>query len=247
MAFQDWMKQANLIGGDWVAADSGETIDVTNPATGDVIGTVPKGGWAGVAVWIDSAFSSKETSDRFCISLAGRSNDGRCYLIRQEFGRFDADERVRVTARFLADCAADESIGRVPSAYVQRTTPDIEFMNRANDALMRAGMRAAITAYPEKGSVPGKVERANSFADAIGNGQVYIMAEHREFRREASVFPHGQHDDVFDCGMGALMVLTEAMPSASLAKAVASQMVAADDDSERPDWMPDYSWLRETG
>ena len=46
MAFQDWMKQANLIGGDWVAADSGETIDVTNPATGDVIGTVPKGGKA---------------------------------------------------------------------------------------------------------------------------------------------------------------------------------------------------------
>ncbi|WP_371156510.1 NAD-dependent succinate-semialdehyde dehydrogenase [Jannaschia sp. 2305UL9-9] len=46
MAFQDWMKQANLIGGDWVGADGGATIDVTNPVDGSVIGTVPKGGRA---------------------------------------------------------------------------------------------------------------------------------------------------------------------------------------------------------
>ncbi|SDY75880.1 succinate semialdehyde dehydrogenase [Jannaschia faecimaris] len=46
MAFQDWIKQANLIGGDWVGADSGETIDVANPVNGDVIGTIPKGGTA---------------------------------------------------------------------------------------------------------------------------------------------------------------------------------------------------------
>ncbi|MGB3407107.1 MAG: NAD-dependent succinate-semialdehyde dehydrogenase [Jannaschia sp.] len=44
MAFQDWMKQANLIGGDWVGADGGTTIDVTNPVDGSVIGTVPKAG-----------------------------------------------------------------------------------------------------------------------------------------------------------------------------------------------------------
>ncbi len=34
-----FMRQANLIGGDWVQADSGDTIDVTNPATGENIGT----------------------------------------------------------------------------------------------------------------------------------------------------------------------------------------------------------------
>ena len=33
-----------LIDGKWVQADSGATIDVTNPATGDVIARVPKGG-----------------------------------------------------------------------------------------------------------------------------------------------------------------------------------------------------------
>ena len=41
-----FMRESNLIGGQWVAADSGETIDVTNPATGQAIGTVPKSGKA---------------------------------------------------------------------------------------------------------------------------------------------------------------------------------------------------------
>jgi succinate-semialdehyde dehydrogenase/glutarate-semialdehyde dehydrogenase len=44
--FSTFTMQANLIGGDWVGADSGKTIDVTNPATGAVIGTVPNCGTA---------------------------------------------------------------------------------------------------------------------------------------------------------------------------------------------------------
>ncbi|WP_293863404.1 NAD-dependent succinate-semialdehyde dehydrogenase [uncultured Alsobacter sp.] len=43
LAFQ---RDANLIGGEWVGADDGGTIDVTNPATGEVIGSVPKSGAA---------------------------------------------------------------------------------------------------------------------------------------------------------------------------------------------------------
>ncbi len=42
--FTTYLQQANLIGGAWVGADSGTTIDVTNPATGEVIGTVPNCG-----------------------------------------------------------------------------------------------------------------------------------------------------------------------------------------------------------
>ena len=34
-------RQANCIGGKWVEADSGRTLTVTNPATGEVLGTVP--------------------------------------------------------------------------------------------------------------------------------------------------------------------------------------------------------------
>ena len=50
-----FMKQANLIGGAWVQADSGQTIDVTNPATGLKIGTVPKSGQAETRRAIEAA------------------------------------------------------------------------------------------------------------------------------------------------------------------------------------------------
>ncbi|WP_225032203.1 NAD-dependent succinate-semialdehyde dehydrogenase [Paraburkholderia sp. XV] len=39
-----WLRQNNAIGGEWHAADSGKTCDVTNPATGDIMGTIA---WAG--------------------------------------------------------------------------------------------------------------------------------------------------------------------------------------------------------
>ncbi len=45
-ALSTWMKQANFIDGEWVGADSGDTIDVTNPADNSTIGTVPKSGKA---------------------------------------------------------------------------------------------------------------------------------------------------------------------------------------------------------
>jgi len=37
-------REACYVNGEWIAADSSETIDVTNPATGDVLGTTPKMG-----------------------------------------------------------------------------------------------------------------------------------------------------------------------------------------------------------
>lgn len=49
------MKQAVCIGSEWLAADSGDTIDVNNPATGDIIGTVPKCGRAETARAIAAA------------------------------------------------------------------------------------------------------------------------------------------------------------------------------------------------
>ena len=35
--FSGLLKEANLIGGSWSSADSGTRIDVTNPATGEVL------------------------------------------------------------------------------------------------------------------------------------------------------------------------------------------------------------------
>jgi succinate-semialdehyde dehydrogenase / glutarate-semialdehyde dehydrogenase len=50
-----YMRQANLIGGKWVQADSGATIDVINPANGQKLGTVPKSGAAETRRAIEAA------------------------------------------------------------------------------------------------------------------------------------------------------------------------------------------------
>ncbi|MBX6389398.1 MAG: aldehyde dehydrogenase [Frankia sp.] len=46
---------AQLIGGEWVPAASGETIDVINPATGEVLAAVPRGGKADVDAAVEAA------------------------------------------------------------------------------------------------------------------------------------------------------------------------------------------------
>jgi len=50
-----YMRQANLIGGEWIQADSGATLDVTNPANGQKLGTVPKSGKAETRRAIEAA------------------------------------------------------------------------------------------------------------------------------------------------------------------------------------------------
>ena len=50
-----FMRQANFIDGAWVNADSGQTIDVVNPASGQTIGTVPKAGTAETRRAIEAA------------------------------------------------------------------------------------------------------------------------------------------------------------------------------------------------
>ena len=50
-----YLKEANLINGEWVQADSGETIDVVNPANGQRLGAVPKSGAAETRRAIDAA------------------------------------------------------------------------------------------------------------------------------------------------------------------------------------------------
>jgi succinate-semialdehyde dehydrogenase / glutarate-semialdehyde dehydrogenase len=54
-------RDAILIGPDWVGADSGETIPVTNPATGERLGAVPKAGKAETKRAIEAASKAFET------------------------------------------------------------------------------------------------------------------------------------------------------------------------------------------
>ncbi|MBL4629385.1 MAG: NAD-dependent succinate-semialdehyde dehydrogenase [Roseicyclus sp.] len=53
--WQIWKKEAACVGGAWIGADSGESIEVTNPATGEVIGTIPNCGDAETIRAIDAA------------------------------------------------------------------------------------------------------------------------------------------------------------------------------------------------
>ena len=56
-----FLRQANLINGEWVQADSGATIDVTNPATGLKLGVVPKAGRAETRRAIEAAENAFKT------------------------------------------------------------------------------------------------------------------------------------------------------------------------------------------
>lgn len=56
--WKNWMREANYIAGAWVGADDGATLDVTNPATGEVIGQIPKSGQAETMRAIDAAHAA---------------------------------------------------------------------------------------------------------------------------------------------------------------------------------------------
>ncbi|MEQ1541996.1 MAG: NADP-dependent succinate-semialdehyde dehydrogenase [Novosphingobium sp.] len=55
MTISPLLREACYIDGEWVAADGGETIAVTNPATGEQLGTVPKCGAAETRRAIEAA------------------------------------------------------------------------------------------------------------------------------------------------------------------------------------------------
>lgn len=56
--WKNWMREANYIAGAWVGADEGATLDVTNPATGEVIGQIPKSGQSETMRAIDAAHAA---------------------------------------------------------------------------------------------------------------------------------------------------------------------------------------------
>lgn len=76
MNWADFKREANFIDGAWVPADSGATIDVTNPATGEVIGTVPNAGTAETQRAIAAA-------DKAFASFSRTTADERAKMLRK--------------------------------------------------------------------------------------------------------------------------------------------------------------------
>ena len=53
------LRQANYVNGQWITAASGKTIEVRNPATGKLVGTVPSLSAAETSAAIDAAYSAQ--------------------------------------------------------------------------------------------------------------------------------------------------------------------------------------------
>ena len=57
----DLLRQANLIGGQWVQAESGHTLPVRNPANGELVGVVPACGAAETRRAIEAAYIAQKS------------------------------------------------------------------------------------------------------------------------------------------------------------------------------------------
>ena len=102
-----FQRDSNLIGGDWVGADSGKTIQVTNPATGAVIGTVPNCGAAetrrAIAAaqtafegWRATPAAERATMLRRLAEAIERNKEALAVLLTTEQGKSLAEARGEV-------------------------------------------------------------------------------------------------------------------------------------------------------
>lgn len=107
--FAPLIRQANLVAGDWIAADTGRTIDVTDPATGAVIATVPNCGAAETRRAIDAAqaafpaYAAMPLGDRVALmrrlhQLILDNLDGMAAMLTAEQGKPLAEARGEVAS-----------------------------------------------------------------------------------------------------------------------------------------------------
>ena len=102
-----FQREANFIAGEWVQADSGRTIAVTNPATGKTIGTVPDCGAAetrraieaahkAFAEWSGRTAASRADLMRKLAAALDRNKEALARLLPTEQGKALAEARGEV-------------------------------------------------------------------------------------------------------------------------------------------------------
>ena len=110
----DLFREACYIDGQWVEADSGRTISVDNPATGEILGTVPKMGAAETKKAIDAAhrafvpWSKKTAKERaqilrrwFDLMMANQEDLARLMTLEQGKPLAESKGEVAYAAAFL--------------------------------------------------------------------------------------------------------------------------------------------------
>lgn len=104
-----WIREQILIGGAWVGADTGATIAVTNPATGEHLGTIPNAGAAETRRAIEAAqaafpaWAAKTAAERAALlhklaNLIRANLDGLAELLTLEQGKSLAEAKGEVGA-----------------------------------------------------------------------------------------------------------------------------------------------------
>lgn len=112
--WKNWMREANYIAGAWVGADDGATLDVTNPATGEVIGQIPKSGHSETMRAIDAAhaafpaFAAMELMGRLALlwklhDALMDNQDSLAELLTREMGKplAEAKGEIAIGAQYL--------------------------------------------------------------------------------------------------------------------------------------------------
>ncbi len=100
----EFKKQAILVDGQWIAADSGRNIAVTDPATGETIGTIPNAGKAETRRAIEAAHAAfpawraKTAAERAGLlqklaELIRQNSEALAHLLTQEQGKPLAEAR----------------------------------------------------------------------------------------------------------------------------------------------------------
>ena len=147
-----WLREANLIGGRWETAE--RSIEVNDPATGRIIGTVPDNGAEATARAIDAASAAFETFSRTLASeraamLARMASvmreeaDALAELLTLEQGKplAEAKGEILIGAKYI-DWFAGEAV------RIEGTVPTSPFPNRETMVLREpVGVVGAITPW----------------------------------------------------------------------------------------------------
>ena len=172
-----------FIGGQWVDAASGETLDVENPATGEVVATVPASGAADVDRAVDAAATAFE------IVVADHAPDAQPRAAQDR--RHPRRERRRARApRVQPDGQADRRRDRRDDDLV-RPVPLLR-RRLPGDGGPR-GHRVPRGPHLDGPPRPGRrrrVDRALELPAVHGGLEARARARDRQHRRPQAVGPH---------------------------------------------------------
>jgi succinate-semialdehyde dehydrogenase/glutarate-semialdehyde dehydrogenase len=143
-----------LIGGEWVEAAGGERFDVTNPATGELVGSVPNGDASDVTAAIDAASGALDEWKGLAAIQRARVLRGAADVIRErvdEIGSVMTAEQGKPLAEAKGEVEYAASFlewfaGEAERVYGQ-VVPPMSAVNRVMVLRQPVGVAAAITPW----------------------------------------------------------------------------------------------------